>query len=218
MNDALALKRADVGIAMGDSGTDVAREASDIILTDDNFSTLVKAVEEGRTIYKNIQTAITYLLAGNLSEITFIFMASLLGLATPFHPTQILWINIITDGLPALALASDVKDENILHEKPRDPNAPFLSKNRIFLIIVTGLSISIALLITYGILLHQNSILFARVVVFNLLLLLHLIIIFVLREKSIFRVNRFLVTAIIVSVLAQILVNILPVFKVIFDL
>jgi Ca2+-transporting ATPase len=107
VNDALALKRSDVGIAMGDSGTDVAKEASDIILTDDNFSTLVKAVEEGRTIYKNIQTAITYLLAGNLSEITFIFFSSLLGLATPFHPTQILWINIITDGLPALALASD---------------------------------------------------------------------------------------------------------------
>lgn len=218
VNDALALKRSDVGIAMGDSGTDVAKEASDIILTDDNFSTLVKAVEEGRTIYKNIQTAITYLLAGNLSEITFIFFASLLGLATPFHPTQILWINIITDGLPALALASDVKDENVLNEKPRNPNAPFLSKNRIFLIIFTGLSISISLLLTYMLLLQENSVLFARIIVFNLILFLHLVIIFFLRDKSIFRVNRFLVISIIVSIAAQILVNILPVFKVIFEL
>lgn len=218
VNDALALKRADVGIAMGDSGTDVAKEASDIVLTDDNFSTLVKAVEEGRTIYKNIQTAITYLLAGNLSEITFIFFCSLLGLSTPFHPTQILWINIITDGLPALALASDVKDENILNEKPRDPNAPFLSKNRIFLIVFTGLAVSISLLLTYFLLLQQHTVLFARVVVFNLILFLHVIIIFFLREKSIFRVNRFLLIAIIVSILAQLLVNILPMFKVIFEL
>lgn len=218
VNDALALKRSDVGIAMGDSGTDVAKEASDIILTDDNFSTLVKAVEEGRTIYKNIQTAITYLLAGNLSEITFIFFASLLGLSTPFHPTQILWINIITDGLPALALASDVKDENVLNEKPRDPNAPFLSKNRIFLIVFTGLSISVSLLLTYALLLNQNSVVFARTIVFNLILFLHLVIIFFLRDKSIFRVNRFLVISIIVSIAAQILVNILPIFRVIFDI
>ncbi len=218
VNDALAMKRADVGIAMGESGTDVAKEASDIILIDDNFATLVKAVEEGRTIYKNIQTAITYLLAGNLSEISFIFFASLLGLSAPFQPTQILWINIITDGLPALALASDIKDENVLNEKPRDPNAPFLSRNRLFLICFAGLTMSVSLLVTYVLLLHQSSILYARIVIFNLLLFLHLIIIFILRDKSIFKINRFLVISIIVSILAQILVNILPIFHTIFDL
>jgi Ca2+-transporting ATPase len=218
VNDALAMKRSDVGIAMGDSGTEVAKEASDIVLLDDNFQTLVKAVEEGRTIYKNIQTAITYLLAGNLSEITFIFFSSLIGLTSPFHPTQILWINIITDGLPALALASDIKDETVLNEKPRDPNTPFLNKNRITLIVFTGLSMSVSLLLTYVILLDHSSVLFARRVVFNLLLFFHLIIIFALREKSVFRLNKFLLFSIAASIIAQILVNVLPVFGVIFDL
>lgn len=218
VNDAMAMKRADVGIAMGDSGTDVAKEASDIVLTDDNFSTLVKAVEEGRTVYKNIQTAITYLLAGNLSELTFILFSTLFGLASPFHPTQILWINIITDGLPALALASDVKNEDVLNEKPRDPKTPFLSKNRLFLILFTGLCMSISLLVTYYVLLQFIPVVTARRIIFNLLLLLHLLIIFALRKKSIFHVNQFLIFSIMISIIAQILVNILPVFQVIFDL
>ena len=113
---------------MGQSGTDVAKEASDIVLADDNFSTLVSAVEEGRIIYHNILKAITYLLSGNLSELALIIFATLLGLPSPLIPTQILWINLITDGLPALALASDNKDPNLIKDGPRDPKAPILSK------------------------------------------------------------------------------------------
>ena len=128
VNDSLAIKRSDVGIAMGQSGTDVAKEASDIVLADDNFSTLVSAVEEGRIIYHNILKAITYLLSGNLSELALIIFATLLGLPSPLIPTQILWINLITDGLPALALASDNKDPNLIKDGPRDPKAPILSK------------------------------------------------------------------------------------------
>ena len=115
---------------MGQSGTDVAKEASDIVLADDNFSTLVSAVEEGRIIYHNILKAITYLLSGNLSELALIIFATLLGLPSPLIPTQILWINLITDGLPALALASDNKDPNLIKDGPRDPKAPILSKKR----------------------------------------------------------------------------------------
>src|SRR3989344_571915 len=141
VNDALALKKADVGIAMGESGTDVAKEASDIILTDDNFSTLIHAVEEGRTIYHNILKSITYLLSGNIAEISTVFFALVLGMPTPFFPTQILWINLVTDGLPALALASDIKTHNVLNHSPRNSKTSILTKKRLFFIAVVGLSL-----------------------------------------------------------------------------
>src|SRR3989344_3325842 len=141
VNDALALKRADIGIAMGESGTDVAKEAPDIILTDDNFSTIVNAIEEGRTIYKNILKSITYLLSGNIAEISTVFFALVLGMPTPFFPTQILWINLVTDGLPALALASDIKTHNVLNHSPRNSKTSILTKKRLFFIAVVGLSL-----------------------------------------------------------------------------
>lgn len=218
VNDALALKRADVGIAMGETGTDVAKEASDIVLTNDNFSTLVHAVEEGRTIYKNILTSLTYLLTGNLSELTLIFMAAVLGVPNPLLPTQILWVNVITDGLPALALAADNKDHQVLKEEPRDPNAPFLSNFRLLFIFLIGISIGISLLITFLLMLQNSSEQFSRTFIFNALILLHIAMAFVVRGRALFRPNKFLILSATFILLLQFIITTNPFFQTLFHL
>lgn len=218
VNDALALKRANVGIAMGETGTDVAKEASDIVLADDNFATLVKAVEEGRKIYDNILKSITYLLSGNLSELSLIFFATILGLPTPLLPTQILWINLVTDGLPALALASDTKNPNLLEKKPRNPQSPILTRDRWLFIICVGFSLSILLILVFKYLLTTSSEAFARTITFNLLILLHLAVAFVVRGGGIFRVNKLLILSVILTIIIQILITTIPFFQAIFHL
>lgn len=218
VNDALALKKADVGIAMGEKGTDVAKEASDIVLTDDNFSTLVGAVEEGRTIYNNITKSITYLVAGNLSEISLIFFAGLFGLPNPLLPTQILWINLATDGVPALALASDNKDHEVLKNKPRNPNAPILSNHRLTLILVTGLSLAFFLLLTFKLFLGVYSQTLARTIIFNLLVFSHMALAFIIRGRSIFKINKFLIVGVVITIVLQIIITLTPFFQKIFHL
>ncbi|RJQ38457.1 cation-translocating P-type ATPase [Candidatus Microgenomates bacterium] len=218
VNDSLALKEADVGVAMGKKGTDVAKEASDIIIVDDNFSTLVSAILEGRNIFNNILKTITYLLSGNLSEISLIFLATVFGMPSPLLPTQILWINLVTDSLPAMALASDNKDHNLLKYPPRNPQTPILTKSRITFITLAGFGIAIFLLVIFQTLLNSFNLVFARTITFNLLILLHLGIALVIRKKSIFSMNRFMLFAIFGTLIIQTLINILPFFQKIFEL
>jgi len=139
VNDAPALREAHIGIAMGQTGTEVTREASDMILTDDNFASIVAAVQEGRGIYDNIQKTLVYLLAGNVGELAVMLGASVVGLPLPLLPLQLLWINLVTDGLPALALVGDPISDDLLRRRPRKPDEPMLGRPQWTAVIVTGL-------------------------------------------------------------------------------
>jgi Ca2+-transporting ATPase len=149
VNDAPALKQADVGVAMGVTGTEVAKEVADIILTDDNFATIVNAVEEGRRIYDNILKAIQYLLSSNVGEVLLILIASLLNLGNPLTPILILWINLVTDSLPALALSMDPAEKDIMRRKPRDPQKGIFGRGMVWRIIYQGTTIGLISLAAY---------------------------------------------------------------------
>lgn len=154
INDAPALKSADIGIAMGNIGTEVAKEAADMILANDNFATIVDAVEEGRRIFDNIQKAIKFLLSCNIGEILTIFLAMLCGMSKPFLPIHILWINLVTDSFPALALGVDKADENVMKRKPNKNNSSMFTKKVSLAMVYQGLTIALASLVAYRIGLH----------------------------------------------------------------
>ncbi|SFE16726.1 Ca2+-transporting ATPase [Chitinophaga sp. CF118] len=144
VNDAPSLKQADIGVAMGITGTDVTKEAADMILLDDNFATIVKAVREGRRIYENIRKFILYVLSCNLGEILTIFLAPILGFAVPLLPIHILWINLVTDGLPGLALVGEPAEKDIMKRPPRPPKENLFAGGLISRILLTGIILTVA--------------------------------------------------------------------------
>ena len=149
VNDAPALKAADIGCAMGKTGTDVAKSAADMILTDDNFATIVRAVEQGRGIYDNIRKAVHFLLSCNIGEILVIFIASLMGLPAPLLPIQLLWVNLVTDSLPAMALGVEAVDRDIMRRRPAPPKQSLFARGLGFDIAVEGMMVGALALLAY---------------------------------------------------------------------
>jgi Ca2+-transporting ATPase len=204
VNDAPALKIADIGAAMGIVGTDVAKEASDMVLTDDNFATVVAAVEEGRTIFANILKAIQFLLSCNVGEILTLFVATMLNWYEPLLPIHILWVNLVTDSLPALALGVDPAEKNIMDRKPRNPEKNIFDKGMITRIIYQGIMVGALTLaaFVYG---SQRSLETGRTMAFTVLALSQLVHAFNVRsnKQSAFKAgllsNRYLLGAVVLS-------------------
>jgi Ca2+-transporting ATPase len=146
VNDAPALKKADIGVAMGITGTDVSKEAAAMVLTDDNFASIVAAVEEGRGIFQNIKKYLIYLLSCNVGEVLIMFVAGIMGMALPLLAIHLLWVNLTTDGLPALALSVDPNDPNIMEQPPRDPKSSIFSKNMMITIGAIGVAMAATML------------------------------------------------------------------------
>ena len=169
VNDAPAIREAHIGIAMGRGGTEVTREASDMILTDDNFATIVAAVEEGRGIYDNIRKALVYLLTGNAGELALMLTASLLGMPRPLLPLHLLWVNLVTDGLPALALVMDPPLPGVLSRPPRPPGEPMLGRTQWIRILGIGALEASVVLVAFLITLRDADLAMARSVAFSTL-------------------------------------------------
>ncbi|TVY00684.1 calcium-translocating P-type ATPase, SERCA-type [Cohnella terricola] len=227
VNDAPAVKAADIGIAMGITGTDVTKEASALVLSDDNFSSIVAAVEEGRGIYENIRKFIRYLLASNVGEIMTMFLAMMAGFPLPLVPIQILWVNLVTDGLPAMALGVDQAESDLMQHKPRPAKENIFARRLGWKIISRGILIGICTLGAFILALkagegQSQQLVHAQTVAFATLVMAQLIHVFDCRSsRSIFHrrllENKFLVLAVLSSLLLMIAVLYIeplqPVFK-----
>lgn len=219
VNDAPALKTADIGCAMGKSGTEVAKGASDLILTDDNFATIVEAVREGRGIYDNIRKAVHFLLSSNIGEILTIFVAMLLGWAAPLLPIQLLWVNLVTDSLPAIALGMEPAEENIMERPPRKNTGSLFGDGLGGRILLEGVMIGVLALLAFGIghvyFDQENGYAVGRTMAFAVLSLSQLVHAFNMRgEGSLgklpFCSNKWLLMAFVVGVVLQCVVIMMP--------
>lgn len=236
VNDAPSLKQADVGVAMGITGTDVAKGAADVVLTDDNFATITAAVEEGRNIYQNIKKSILFLLSCNVGEIITLFIAIMLGWPAPLTAIHILWVNLITDTLPAIALGVDAKDPHVMKEQPRLASEGIFTKKDISFIMWNGLLIGLLALIAFIVGLEKNvnidsifslnlhtikgeALIHAQALAFLTLSISQLFHAFNLRSRnqSIFQIgflgNRYLVGAVMMGILLQAMLVHIPVLS-----
>ena len=214
VNDAPALKNADIGVSMGITGTDVAKEASDMILLDDNFNSVVAAVEEGRGIYDNIQKFVNYLVSSNIAEVLIITLALVIGLPLPLVAIQLLWLNLVTDGLPALAIGIDPPERNIMKRKPRSLKEGLISKKLVIDMILSSIIITIITLLIFSHYLKIDAFK-ATTIAFTSLVIFELVRLVTIRSfyKLSILANKWLIIAIISSILLQLLVIYGPINK-----
>lgn len=230
VNDAPALKKADIGIAMGITGTDVSKEAADMILTDDNFASIVDAVEEGRIIYSNIRKFVGFLLSCNIGEILIIFIAMLSGWAVPLVPIQLLWINLITDSFPAFALGLEKGEKSIMDQKPRNPKEPIVDKFMGIALTFQSIGLTVAVLISYqlgfsmaGDVDADTKLTIARTFCFITLIVGEMLRAYSARSetKSMFRMNflgnKYLNYSVIIAIVLLVIVVYVPILQPIFS-
>jgi Ca2+-transporting ATPase len=224
VNDAPALKSADIGIAMGVTGTEVTKEAAKMILADDNFATIVEAVREGRGIFDNIRKTLVYLLSGNTGELTVMLVAALGGLPLPLLPLHLLWINVVTDGLPALALVVDPAEDDVLQRPPRHPDEPMLGRAEWWFIITTGLLQGAATLGVFVWALSARDLSEARNLAFSVLVFGELFRAFAARSTTrvFWEVGAFtnvrLLAVVVFSVLMQLGIHHIPAAQAVFEI
>lgn len=227
VNDAPAIKNADIGISMGITGTDVAKDTAEVILTDDNFATIVNAVEEGRIIYSNIKKFVSFLLSCNIAEVLIVFLSILFGLPSPLTPIQLLWLNLVTDAFPALAIGVEPGEKDIMRQSPRDPNESIVDRHLKRSVIIQSLAIATAVLLSYVIglkLVFPNNIEGAHTMVFATLITSELIRAFAVRSTKYtvkqlgFNTNPNLIKATILSFFLLLIVMYIPVLTELFEL
>ena len=223
VNDAPALKNADIGIAMGKGGTDVAKNAADMILLDDNFVTIVEAVKQGRNIYDNIKKAIHFLISTNIGEIVTIFFGLVLGIKSPLLAIQLLWINLVTDSLPAIALGLEKEEENIMSRLPRNPKKNLFADGLWWKIIIEGAMLGMFTLLAFSIGNRLYSVEVGRTMAFLTLGILELVHSFNIKsEESIFKIgifeNKYLIGALVLGVILQVIVVVVSPLAQVFSL